>query len=213
MKDECQIVRDLLLGYKDETLHDASKKLVKNHLEECKACKEVFKIMQDENEKSDEIEAIDGLEKVNKKIKKKNIIIKVISIILIIFILYSIIAIINYNSTNNMEVFFNDEITEEEQENVEKAILEIDNEAEIKYDSKEEGLEKFKSQIEEKELLDGYEGENNPFPASFVIKAKRSKLEKINSKLLTMPQIRSITINTLDPYTLLAGTIYVKIFK
>ncbi len=213
MKEDCQIIRDLLLGYKDDTLHDASKKIVKNHLEECKSCKEVLEIMQDENEKTSEVEAINGLEKVNKKIKKKNLIIKVISVILAIFILYSVIAVINYSLVNNMEVFLNDGITEEETDNVRKAILEIDNSAQIEFFSKEDALEKFKSKIENKELLEGYENTNNPFPASFVIKANRSKIDKIQSKLLTMPQIKNMTINSLDPYTLLIAEIYVKLFK
>ena len=37
-KEKCEIVQDLLLNYVDGVLSNSSKKLVENHLKECKEC-------------------------------------------------------------------------------------------------------------------------------------------------------------------------------
>ena len=37
---ECKVVEDLLFGYVDKTLNNESKKMVENHLKDCKDCKE-----------------------------------------------------------------------------------------------------------------------------------------------------------------------------
>ena len=39
MKNECDIVKDLLFSYKDGVLSDTSKELVENHLKTCESCK------------------------------------------------------------------------------------------------------------------------------------------------------------------------------
>ena len=52
MKNECDIVKDLLFSYKDGVLSDTSKELVENHLKTCESCKNMLKeIMQEDEEK------------------------------------------------------------------------------------------------------------------------------------------------------------------
>ena len=46
---ECQIVEDLLIGYKDKTLNPESKKLVEDHLTNCTSCKEMLKDIEKED--------------------------------------------------------------------------------------------------------------------------------------------------------------------
>ena len=38
MDKKCEIVQDLLFGYKDNTLHNESQKLVEEHLKTCENC-------------------------------------------------------------------------------------------------------------------------------------------------------------------------------
>ena len=42
MNKECEIVQDLLFGYKDKILHNASKDLVEKHIEKCSDCKKIL---------------------------------------------------------------------------------------------------------------------------------------------------------------------------
>ena len=46
MKRECEIVQDLLFGYQDGTLHEASKDLVEEHLKKCEECRRIFSEMK-----------------------------------------------------------------------------------------------------------------------------------------------------------------------
>ena len=73
MKNECEIVQDLLFGYNDKTLQNTSKEFVENHLKECNECKEVLKQIQNDTEPEEEIEKINYFKKVRSKINRKNI--------------------------------------------------------------------------------------------------------------------------------------------
>lgn len=89
---ECKVVEDLLFGYVDKTLNDESKKLVENHLKECKDCKEKLnEILEDSkiNEKTQQKE-IDYLRKVRIKSRVKSILIAIGIIIVILILLYLI---------------------------------------------------------------------------------------------------------------------------
>lgn len=92
MKIECKIVEDLLFGYVDKTLNDESKKLVENHLKECKDCKEKLnEILEDSkiNEKTQQKE-IDYLRKVRTKSRVKSILIAIGLIVIILILAYLI---------------------------------------------------------------------------------------------------------------------------
>ena len=89
-KNECEIVKDLLLGYVDETLSGESKKLVEKHLSECKNCTErLNEIRVDINEnQNNQKKEIDYLKKIRRKSKIKSVAMAIGIILLVIFILY-----------------------------------------------------------------------------------------------------------------------------
>ncbi len=85
MKNECELVQDLLLGYNDETLTKESKIFVENHLKICDKCSEkLIELKNDikENENSEQT-------KINyfKKLKRKTILKSIAIVILILFAL------------------------------------------------------------------------------------------------------------------------------
>lgn len=89
---ECKVVEDLLFGYVDKTLNDESKKLVENHLKDCKDCKEKLnEILEDSklNEKTQQKE-IDYLRKVRTKSRVKSILIAIGLIVIILILAYLI---------------------------------------------------------------------------------------------------------------------------
>ena len=88
-KSKCEIVQDLLIGYVDDVLNEASKKLVEEHLGECEICqKRLEELKADivENKQSQERE-IDYLKKIRKKSKIKAILMA-IGILMAIFVVW-----------------------------------------------------------------------------------------------------------------------------
>ena len=85
MKNECNLVKDLLFNYNEGTLSDTSKEIVEEHLKKCESCRNFFEKIQKQNSND-----IDFLKKIRKKINTKNFLIGIISIILIILILFCI---------------------------------------------------------------------------------------------------------------------------
>lgn len=69
-----------------------------------------------------------------------------------------------------MEVFVYDEITDEQKNELEAEIKKLDGVNTVTYKNKQQALDSLKEQMKDyKQLLEGYEGENNVFPASFVV--------------------------------------------
>lgn len=89
---ECKVVEDLLFGYVDKTLNNESKKLVENHLKDCKDCKEKLNEILKENKQNEKIQQreIDYLKKIKTKSRIKSILIAIGIIILILILLYLI---------------------------------------------------------------------------------------------------------------------------
>ena len=204
MKNECDIITDLLFGYKDDILSDSSKDLVEEHLKRCEKCQKNLEEIQQENNEKDSTKDIDVFKKINKKINKKNMIIVSFFIILIIIILFNIQVYKNYKSVaSTMEIYLNDEITDEQIEDIKNKIIEKSENLEMEYDSKEKALERFKNNLkEDKDLLNDYNNENNPIPASIEIKTT-AEIQKIVDSIQDMPGIEQITthINS-NPYEL-----------
>lgn len=204
MKNECDIVKDLLFSYNDGILSDTSKELVENHLKKCEKCKIFLEEIKQENHKKNEIKEIDFLKNIKKKINKKNIILSVIFIILIIVVLFNIQVYNNYNQiASTMEVYLKDDITDEQTENIKNKLIEKGDNIELEYISKERALENFKNNLGEKNsLLNDYNSQNSPIPASIEIKTD-SKIELMVQAIQDMPGIAHITthINT-NPYEL-----------
>lgn len=84
-----------------------------------------------------------------------------------------------------IQVFLEDDITTLKQQKIENTIDEIQGVKEIKFESKEEALEKFREQLGENEdLAKGLEMKN-PLPASFIIKVETPEDVKYVSGELT----------------------------
>lgn len=204
MKNECDLVKDLLFSYNDNILSNTSKELVEEHLKKCDECKKILEeIKQDSNEKK-QIKEIDFLKGIKKNINKKNIIILIVFIFLIIIILFNVQVYKNYNEiASTMEIYLKDDITEEQIENIKNKLIEKCDNIELKYVSKEKALERFKSNLGENEnLLNDFNINNNPIPASINIKTD-TDIKAIVEYIQNIPGIAHITthINS-NPYEL-----------
>ena len=218
MSKECEIVQDLLFGYKDKTLHNASKELVERHLEKCSICKKILKDLEEEEndkenqEKIEEEKEIDYLKNVNKKISKKNKLIIIIGIILLIIILLNIgIFIYYYKEARKVQIYLEDDVTQEQLDNIESSILNIDNNAKIKYYSKEDALNDIKLKFKENaNLLSGYETVNNPLPAYYIVETSIDNAKNLVSNMENIDGVKKVTGNfNLNPYLLVISNIMV----
>ena len=215
MKKECEIVEDLLFGYQDGTLHNESKELVENHLISCEQCKKLFNEMKKDkiDNKKEQEEEIDYLKKVKKKINKKNKWIIIIGIILGIIILFNIfIFTYYYSEAGKVKIYLSDNITEEQKENIENSVTNIDGEAKIKYYSKEDSLNQMKERFKDREeLLSGYNKDNNPLPAYFVVDTEIEKGEKIKNTVESLEGVEHINnIGDTNPYMFMLSEIIVE---
>lgn len=204
MKNECDLVKDLLFSYNDNILSTTSKDLVEKHLQECDECKKFLEeIKQDSNEEK-QVKEIDFLRSIKKNINKKNIIILVIFVFLIIIVLFNIQVYKNYNAVaSTMEVYLKDDVTEEQIENIKNKIIEKSDNLELEYVSKEKALETFKNNLDEnKNLLNDFSNTTNPIPASIEIKTN-TNIQTIVEYIQDMPGIAHISthINS-NPYEL-----------
>lgn len=208
MKNECDIVQDLLFSYNDGCLKQGSKEFVEKHLKKCENCAKIYAEMNKEEEQTDiNPNEIDYLKKIKKKMKKKTKIIIAISTVLIILISLNIAVFINYNKyISEMTIFLEDSITEEERAEIENVIKEADKNAEITYKSKEDALNEMRQQLaDSQELLAGYE-ENNIFPAYYEINSNKKAIKEIEAKLNNNEKIKHISSrksrNIYEPYEL-----------
>ena len=202
MKNECDIVQDLLFGYNDKTLRNTSKEFVENHLKECNKCKEVLKQIQNDTEPQEEIEEINYLKKVRSKINRKNIFLIIALVLLVFVILFNILVFVNYNNkASEMKIVLKDNVTQEQLNDIEQIIKSNFKDVEIKYSSKEDELQKYKEKF--KNFVAGYDENNNPFSDMYYIKANINDTEKIDKLLQNVDYIKKVgTYTTANPYLL-----------
>ena len=207
MRNECDIVEDLLFSYNDGVLSNSSKELVDEHLKKCEKCKKKLEeIIQENNEhnQKNQIKEIDFFKRIKKKITKRNVIILVFFIILMLVVLFNIHVYNNYKEiASTMEIYLKDDVTEQQIENIKNKIIEESDNIEIEYVSKEKALERFKNNLEKNEnLLNDFDNQNNPIPASIEIKTD-TKIQTIVERIQDMQGIAHITthINS-NPYEL-----------
>lgn len=204
MKNECDIVQDLLFSYNDGVLSETSTELVEEHLKKCDKCKKNLEEIKQESVKKNQVKEIDFFKKIKKNINKKNIIILVFFIILTIVILFNVQVYNNYNEiASTMEIYLKDDITDQQIENIKNKIIEKSDNIELEYVSKENALERLKNNLEENEnLLNNFDNQSNPIPASIEIKTD-TKIQTIVESIQDMPGIANITthINS-NPYEL-----------
>lgn len=106
MKNECDIVKDLLFSYNDNILSNTSKEFVENHLKECDECQRFLKEIREDCTKKNSKKEIDFLKKFRHKIARKNALIAMISICLICFIIFNIQAYIKYKEVSStMQIY------------------------------------------------------------------------------------------------------------
>ena len=206
MKNECDIVKDLLFSYNDGVLSTTSKEFVEEHLKTCESCNNTLKEIKQENSEINQEKEIDVLKGVRKKITKKNIIISISLIFLLIIIIFNILIFANYNNVSStMTVLLQENITEEQLENIKTVITENSSEVEIKYISKEDELQEIKEWLgDDANILDPYQDENNPFTGSLQIEANTNKeIQTIVEAIQDMPGIKNIrTYLNWNPYEL-----------
>ena len=206
MKNECDIVKDLLFSYNDGVLSTTSKEFVEEHLKTCESCNNTLKEIQQENSEINQEKEIDALKGVRKKITKKNIIISISLIFLLIIIIFNILIFANYNNVSStMTVLLQENITEEQLENIKTVITENSSKVEIKYISKEDELQEIKEWLgDDANILDPYQDENNPFTGSLQIEANTNKeIQTIVEAIQDMPGIKNIrTYLNWNPYEL-----------
>lgn len=204
MKNECDIVQDLLFSYNDGVLSETSTELVEEHLKKCDKCKKNLEEIKQESVKKNQVKEIDFFKKIKKNINKKNIIILVFFIILTIVILFNVQVYNNYNEiASTMEIYLKDDITDQQIENIKNKIIEKSDNIELEYVSKESAFERLKNNLEENEnLLNNFDNQSNPIPASIEIKTD-TKIQTIVESIQDMPGIANITthINS-NPYEL-----------
>lgn len=102
-KKECNIVKDLSLGYIGNILSESSKEYVEKHLLECSNCKEYYKsmktnILDDNTDKEEDTIEFNYLKKVKKQISWLKIIIVVIVSLILLTITYFTIKFIRLNN-------------------------------------------------------------------------------------------------------------------
>lgn len=204
MKNECDIVKDLLFSYNDGVLSNTSKELVEQHLKSCEKCQSILEEIRQDNNNNKQIKEIDFFRNIKKKLNKKNLIILIVCIFLVIVILFNILVYNNYNEVaSTMEVYLKDDITEEQTEDIKNKIIENGYNIELEYVPKEKAVEKVRNNFEENEnLMSNYNNQSDFMSASFEIKTD-SKIETMVENIQDMPGISHITthINS-NPYEL-----------
>ena len=97
-------------------------------------------------------------------------------------------------SAQGIQVFINNEATQEQIEEVEEKLRALDGVSTTDYVSKEDALTQMKDRFgDKKDLLAGYE-ENNIFPASYVVTlTDLSKSKEVQEQILTFDNIKKIT--------------------
>lgn len=204
MKNECDIVGDLLFSYNDGILSNTSKELVEEHLKKCEKCKKILEEIKQESDVKNQVKEIDFFKSIKKNINKKNIIILLVFIILMLIVLFNIQVYDNYNEiSSTMEIYLKDDITDQQIEDIKNKIIEKSDNIELEYFSKESALERFKSNLGENEnLLNDFNNQNNPIPASIEIKTD-TKIQTIVESIQDMQGISHITTHmNSNPYEL-----------
>ena len=132
----------------------------------------------------------------------KSTLISVITMICTMFLFGIFFEIgVNVNSVleqvqmkQGMEVFIWDETTDEQKQKFEEEIKKLDGVNTVVFKNKQQALDSFKEQMKDNQgVLEGYEGENNIFPASFVVTLTdlekteniQDEIQRIGAKIAT----------------------------
>ena len=98
-------------------------------------------------------------------------------------------------SAQGIQVFIKNEATQEQVEELGDKIRKIDGVSKTEFVSKEQALNQMKEKFgDKKDLLEGYEGENNIFTASYVVTLTDLKQSQtVQDQILTLENVKKIT--------------------
>lgn len=143
----------------------------------------------------------------------KSTAISIITMICTMFLFGIFFAIgVNINSVleqvqlkQGMEVFIWDEVTDEQKDQFETEIKALDGVNSVKYKNKQQALDDFKERLQNQntKVLEGYEGENNIFPASYIITLTdleksdeiQTEVSRIGAKIATADRAGEVDLN------------------
>lgn len=112
-----------------------------------------------------------------------------------------------------IEVFIENDATDEQINVLEGKIKSLDSINTVTFKSKQEALDSMKENLKDnQELLEGYEGENNIFPASFIVTlTDLTRATEIEAKIEAMEHVKKITSNNDTINTLVRIANFIKI--
>lgn len=154
---------------------------------------------------------------------KKSTTISLVTMICVMFLFGAFFSIgenVNYileqvQKNQGIEVFIQNEATDLEIDELEEKIKNLEGINTVTFKSKQEALESMKENLKDnQDLLDGYEGESNIFPASFIVTLTDLKMAtEIEAKISTMDYVKKITSNndTIDTLMRIANGIKIAI--
>ena len=98
MSKDCDIVKDLIIGYKENSLRENSISFVEEHIKSCIECKNYLKMVEDdieeENNKIENDKNIDFFKSINKVINKNKKFVKGLVVVVIILLTIVIVSCI-----------------------------------------------------------------------------------------------------------------------
>ena len=117
-------------------------------------------------------------------------------------------------SAQGIQVFIKSGTTQEQIEELEEKIRKLDGVSTTEFISKEEALEQMKEKFgDKKDLLEGYEGENNIFTASFVVTlTDLNQSKNIQNQINTFEYVKKITSKDETVTTLINLANGIKVF-
>ena len=140
MKNECNIIRDLLPLYVEDMVSEETTQFVKEHLTECKNCKEYYETMKStdgfvekKNDNSEDIKMISGLKNIKNKINKKirNIVLCAVATVIIVIVGFNLLfnvalKTISYDDISiSADVYSLAELVENSVENDNSNLIEV----------------------------------------------------------------------------------------
>ena len=96
-----------------------------------------------------------------------------------------------------MQVFLYNDATQEQIDRIGETIRLIDGVSSIEFVSKDDALNSMKKRFkDDPDVIKGMDGENNIFPASFIVKIKnQSEYEKVYEQISKLKNIKKISSN------------------
>ncbi|MCY6957547.1 permease-like cell division protein FtsX [Clostridium brassicae] len=146
------------------------------------------------------IDALKSLKR-NKTLSIASIITVALTIFMFGMFLFTVLnankVVKNVESRLEVQVFLKDKISETDRKNAEQAIKAINGIAEVRFETKEQALNKYREQLgeENKDLLQGLD-KTNPLPESYIVKVNSSEIiQNVVKTMKGKPGIEDVVAN------------------